>query len=136
LRAGSILFDRRFEFKDGTFGSKLIVILGCDKGIALAVKTTSKIHGRGIQYGCQPNDRFHNFYLPAKSCYLSQPTWICLDEFYELQLNTLLSKRFSGQINPLCMLDDAHITLLLQCSLLSQDITPHQEAIIRKTLEV
>lgn len=127
---GSIFFDKNFNFHDGESGEKLFVVLGTEKGITLAAKTTSRNFGKGIDYGCQPNDRFHNFHLPVNTCYLKKPTWVCLNEFYELNQSKLLQKHFSGIVNHLCDLE-ANITREIQdCAVISDDITPSQEKII------
>ncbi len=132
--AGSIFFDTDFHFHDGESGEKLFVVLGADKGVVVVVKTTSQPYGKGINYGCQPNDRFHNFYLPINSCYLKKNTWVCLNEFYELKQSDLLNKRFSGMVNHICDLTLPITRELQGCSIISEDITPRQEAIINNSL--
>jgi hypothetical protein len=132
--AGAIFFDKDFHFHDGNDGKKLFIILGTNKGIVVFAKTTSQPYGKGITYGCQPNDRFHNFYLPNNSCYLKKSTWVCLDEFYELKESELLQKRFGGMVNHICDLTPQITRELQNCAMLSEDITPRQEAIINDSL--
>lgn len=72
MNPGAIFFDTKFHFHDGESGEKLFIILGSSKGVSVVVKTTSQNYGRGIEYGCQPKDRFHNFYLPVNTCYLKK----------------------------------------------------------------
>lgn len=134
MNAGSVFFDKDFHFHDGETGEKLFVVLGWDAGLAVVAKTTSQQHGRGLTFGCQPSDRFHNFYLPTNSCYLKKCTWVCLDEFYELNSNEVLQKRFSGLINPVCTLEQAMTQQIQQCALESLDLTGKQEEIIRASL--
>jgi len=134
LNAGSIFFDTNFHFHDGNDGKKLFIVLGYDKGIVLVVKTTSQPYGRSISYGCQPNDRFHNFYLPINSCYLKKSTWVCLDDFYELKQSELLQKRFSGVINHICDLTPTITRELQDCAIISEDLTAKQEMIIQSCL--
>ena len=134
MNAGSIFFDTNFHFHDGNDGKKLFIVLGYDKGIVLVVKTTSQPYRRGIAYGCQPNDRFHNFYLPINSCYLKKNTWVCLDDFYELKQSELLQKRFSGVINHICDLTPAITRELQDCAITSEDLTAKQEIIIKSCL--
>jgi hypothetical protein len=64
-----VFFDEDFQFHDGQTGEKLFLVLGTVGAASLVAKTTSKQHGRGLVFGCQPKDRFHNFYLPPGSCY-------------------------------------------------------------------
>ncbi len=132
--AGAIFFDTHFHFHDGESGEKLFVVLGADKGIVIVAKTTSQPYGKGIDYGCQPRDRFHNFYLPINSCYLKKNTWICLNEFYELKQSELLNKRFSGVINPICDLTPPITREVQNCAIDSDDITPRQSKIIEASL--
>ncbi|PUB79759.1 MAG: hypothetical protein DBO99_02815 [gamma proteobacterium symbiont of Ctena orbiculata] len=131
---GSIFFDTDFHFHDGSDGEKLFIILGSRDSITVTSKTTSQQHGRGTAYGCQPEDRFHNFYLPQGSCHLKKCTWICLDEFYELSATQLLQKRFNGSVNHICNLPVEMIKPLQQCALDSLDITSFQKEIIRSCL--
>lgn len=134
MTPGSIFFDTDFHFHDGESGEKLFVVLGSDKGISVVAKTTSQAYGKGITYGCQPNDRFHNFHLPVNSCYLKKNTWICLDEFYELKQSELLQKRFKGVVNHLCDLPIQIVREVQDCALLSEDISTRQEQIVNKSL--
>ncbi|WP_031995924.1 MULTISPECIES: hypothetical protein [unclassified Acinetobacter calcoaceticus/baumannii complex] len=134
MTPGSVFFDQQFSFHDGESGEKLFVILGWDNGIAIVAKTTSQQHGRGITFGCQPKDRFHNFYLPQNSCYFRKCTWVCLDEFYELNAVEVLQKRFSGLINPVCNLTNEMLRKLQDCALESDDLSGRQESIIRSSL--
>jgi hypothetical protein len=67
LNPGSIFFDEDFKFHDGQAGEKVFLVLGTLGAVSLVAKTTQ--HGRGVSFGCQPKDRFHNFYLPPGSCY-------------------------------------------------------------------
>lgn len=131
---GSVYFDKDFAFHDGESGEKLFVVLGSSQGVSIISKTTSQSYGKGIQFGCQPNDRFHNFHLPVNSCYLKKPTWVCLNEFYELRHVELLQKRFAGTVNPVCELSDELTRGIQDCALVSDDITKRQEEIIKNAL--
>lgn len=126
-----MFFDSSFVFADGEVGKKLFVVIGSQNSISVVVKTTSKQHGRGVDFGCQPKDRLHNFYLPKNSCYLSECTWVCLDEFYEAKANELLQKKFTSEIRHICDLPNEITQQLIECALISDDITANQEAIIR-----
>jgi hypothetical protein len=134
LNPGSVYFDTAFKFHDGATGEKLFVVLGTVGAISVVVKTTSKQHGRGSVYGCQPRDRFPNFFLPHRSCYLDGNSWVCLDEFYELNHKAILQKRFDGLVRPICTLTDKITRELQDCALISQDISPAQSDIIRACL--
>lgn len=134
MNSGSVFFDTDFHFHDGETAEKLFIVLGSNKGISVVAKTTSQPYGKGITYGCQPDDRFHNFYLPLNSCYLRKNTWICLNEFYELKQSDLLQKRFSGVVNHICDLTIQIIREVQDCALLSEDISVKQEQIVNLCL--
>ena len=130
MNVGSVFFDRQFDFGDGDTGRKLFVVLGTVGGVSLAVKTTTKQHGRGTTFGCQNKDRFANFFLPHRCCDLNATTWVCLDAFYELDQSTVLRKRFGGIIDPICDLPPDLTRLIQECALSSKDISLAQEAIL------
>jgi hypothetical protein len=130
VEPGLHFFDEDFQFHDGQTGEKLFLVLGTLGSVSLVAKTTSKQHGRGLVFGCQPKDRFHNFYLPPGSCYLKANTWICLDEFYELEHKVMLQKRFDGKVKPVCDLIPALLRQIQDCALISLDLTPAQHAIV------
>lgn len=134
MTPGSVFFDKDFHFHDGASGKKLFVVLGSDKGVCVVAKTTSQSYGKGITYGCQPNDRFHNFYLPLNSCYLDKNTWICLNEFYELKQSDLLQKRFKGIVCHLFDLTPQITREVQDCALQSEDISTRQEKIVALNL--
>lgn len=134
MSPGGVYFDTTFAFRDGSTREKLFVVLGTTKGVTVVAKTTSKQHGRGTVYGCQPLDRFHNFFLPVNSCYLKSSTWICLDEFYELNVSKVVQKRFNGEINHICDLPNHIIREVQDCAILSKDISYFQENAVRLNL--
>jgi hypothetical protein len=136
VNPGSVFFDEDFEFHDGETEEKLFVVLGTLGNISVVAKTTSKQRGRGLIFGCQPRDRFHNFYLPPGSCYLKKNTWVCLDEFYELNAKIMLQKRFDGKVKAVCNLEAKLIRQIQDCSLQSPDISPAQVAVIQACLVV
>ncbi|MCJ2088801.1 hypothetical protein MKK88_22865 [Methylobacterium sp. E-005] len=134
MTPGSVFFDRLFKFKDEETGRKLFVALGSVDGVYVVAKTTSQQHGRGRVFGCQPTDRFHNFYLPPSSCGLDGETWVCLDEFYEFDAATVLRKKFGGVIDAICDLPAAIMKDLQACALGSDDLSELHERAIRASL--
>lgn len=130
MNPGSVFFDQEFEFHDGEDGRKLFVVLGTKDGVSLVAKTTSQPHGRTREQGCLPADRFPSFYLPQGCCDLNGESWVCMDEFYELQSNVVLQKRFRNIIRHICDLD-SHLASIQACALASEDITPYQAGLIQ-----
>ena len=133
MNTGTVFYDKNFVFHDGEVGKKLFVVLGSSANRFVVVKTTSQQHGRGVQYGCQPNDRFHNFFLPHKSCGLDDSSWVCLDEFYELNGAEAIRKAIAGDIRQICTLPQ-HIRLIQDCALLSLDLSEDHAEILRASL--
>lgn len=134
MNPGSVFFDEEFAFHDGETGEKLFLVLGTVGAVSVVAKTTSQQNGRGTVYGCQPNDRFHNFYLPPGSCYLKKSTWACLNEFYELDPKVMLKKRFDGKIKPVCTIENSTLRLIQDCALISLDISTSQHEIVTACL--
>ncbi|MDX7953615.1 hypothetical protein P7D22_20845 [Lichenihabitans sp. Uapishka_5] len=133
MNPGSVFFDEEFAFHDGQSGEKLFLVLGSDREIAVVAKTTSRQHGRGNTFGCQ-TDRFYNFFLPPQSCYLRKPTWVCLDEFYEVRLAAALSKSLRSIIKPVCTIEHSLLRLIQECAKGSLDITDQQHDLVHACL--
>ena len=136
MNPGSVFFDEEFAFHDGESGEKLFIVLGTSGNVSVVAKTTSVQHGRGTNYGCQPLDRFHNFFVPPKATYLKKETWVCLNEFYELETKAALQKRFTGKIKHVCDLVAKIIREIQDCALASDDISAAQATIVRSCLVV
>ncbi len=133
MTLGSVLFDSNFSFRDGEIGEKLFVVLGTASGIYVVAKTTTQQHGRGTVYGCQPQDRFHNFFLPKGCCGLTKSTWVCLDEFYDFSAAQLVKKHLDGHLNSICTIE-LHLRALQECALASEDISDVQAEIVAACL--
>lgn len=131
MEPGTLFFYRNFKFQDGEKKDKIIIVLGSLKGIVLVVKTTSQGRRFLLEYGCQVNHRFPNFHLVKNSCCLPKPTWVVLDDFYELKNAELLERHFAGDICRIGKLSEELTVDLIECAIQSEDITPFQVNIIR-----
>lgn len=121
---GTILFDPRFQFSDGTTGEKLFVALNDGRGGKfVTVKTTSNDTRYTFVYGCQIFGRFPHFYLPRGSCCLDGHTWLCLDEFYELDAQRLYQRITDGKIHRIGVLPESIALELLSCVTNCEDIS-------------
>lgn len=133
---GTLFFYENFKFYDGATANKIIVALGSSGAITLAVKTTSKGRRYLNDHGCQSDHRFQNFYLVQNSClFLPKPTWIVLDEFYELKQTILLQKSFSNEVKRMGILEESITIDLLKCALHSEDISSNQVEIVKASLK-
>ncbi len=131
MTPGSVLFDSQFRFSDGTLGQKILVLLNDGTaGVYVVIKTTSKDKHKRRGFGCQTQDRYPNFYLPAGKCCLRGESWLMLDQFFEFHRQDLLAKRFAGQMNALGVLPDAILKDLLDCAIGCDDISIAQAQIL------
>lgn len=135
MTPGTIIFHKDFKFTDGQSKDKYLVILGnLNSGIILVAKTTSKGHRYRLDYGCQSGSRYPAFYFPQRSCCFPTCTWICLDEFYELNERSLISSLTRGDVYKFGLLENSTTRDLQFCAKNSDDISPHQEALIDGSL--
>jgi|SRR5215831_6790646 len=131
MTPGTILLDDTFRFSDGTTGKKLLVVLNDgENGVYIVVKTTSNSNFKSNNYGCQPDDRYPNFFCPRGSCCLSKDTWIQLDQFFEFKTHELVSRHFSGNIKRIGLLPDEILDQLLDCAITCEDITQEQGKVL------
>lgn len=131
MTPGTILFDQDFKFFDGESARKLLIVLNDGEcGYYVIVKLTSQRHEKSATPGCQPRDRFQNFYLPQGSCVLSKNSWAMLDEYYETDPNRLFQLKLKGQLEVIGGLGDATTKALLVCAIESLDISDrHAQAL-------
>lgn len=131
MTPGTILQHQNFRFHDGAIGNKIIVVLGSHAGVTVVVKTTSRSYRFSSCYGCQPLDRFPNFHLVQNCCILPKASWVCLDEYYEFLDAELISLHFAGDVKQLGNLPPEIAEALVACAVTSNDISHHQEKIVR-----
>lgn len=131
MTPGTILSDNNFVYADGSTGKKLLVVLNDGSiGYYIVIKTTSRGHYKGIQFGCQSKDRYPNFFITKSSSFLTQDTWILLDQFFEFGSHELLQKSFTGQIKSIGILTDNILIDLLKCAIDCDDITIEQGSVL------
>lgn len=82
---GEVYFKTDLQFRDGEVGDKLIVLLAEDDFTYIFAKTTSQEKRRDPVAGCQhQNTDYHSFHIPKGTTRFVKPTWICLNEYYEI----------------------------------------------------
>jgi hypothetical protein len=82
---GEVYFKTDLQFKDGATGDKLIVLLAVDQFTYIFAKTTSQDSRRDAVAGCQKTQTdYHSFHIPAGTTKFVKPTWVCLNEYYEM----------------------------------------------------
>lgn len=136
MECGTILFDSEFKFSDGSQGEKLLAVLSDgEEGHHIIVKTTSKAHYKGIEFGCQIKERYPNFYLPKGSCVLKEHTWIQLDQYFEFSSSEFLIWHFSGRINRIGVLPNEITIKVLHCAIESEDVSNRQRDVLIQMVE-
>lgn len=92
MNCGTILHDKHYQFTNGEFGDKLVIII-CECGTDhLALITTSHAHSKNNKAGCQIADRPPNFFLRGKTYWFDLDTWVELQEVHELPFYILGTK--------------------------------------------
>lgn len=134
MTPGTILFHKNFVFSDGTVKNKYLVVVAKTESILLVAKTTSKGHNYRLDHGCQAGNYFAAFLLTQGCCCLPLNTWICLDEFYELELPSVVNDVLSGDIQQHGVLDPELAKDVQHCAVSTDDISQAQEKLIRAHL--
>jgi hypothetical protein len=133
---GSILHDKKFSFKDGQIGNKLLIVLNDGLNYPyIVVKTTSKQKTKGRDEGCQLNDVPPNFFFSKGTCCFDLDTWAELIEFYEFDVNEIFAKRLNKTLELKDNLPKNILTDLLNCAKNCDDITIKQSEIITEILK-
>lgn len=134
MNPGAILFHKQFVFADGASADKYLVVLANAGGKVLAAKTTSNGKRYRNDHGCQSGSYFAAFLLTAGCCCLPKSTWVCFNDFYELDLATLQQRVVNGDVRQFGALAPELTRDLLFCAASTDDISAHQEALVRAHL--
>ncbi|MCD0493849.1 hypothetical protein LQD23_16330 [Chromobacterium violaceum] len=133
MQPGNIYFHKDFVFSDGAQKDKYLVVIGASEKVLVVAKTTSKSHHYRLDFGCQSGNRYPAFYLPTGSCCFKLPTWVCLNEFYELDKTLLMGKLYSGEARGFGQIGK-HTRDIQFCAKDCDDITMFQESIVNGSL--
>lgn len=134
MTPGTILLHKNFVFADGGTKDKFLVILGRNETLVIAAKTTSKGHRYRIEHGCQSGNYYPAFMLTQGCCCLPRNTWICLSEFYEIEIEHLQQGVGAGDIYRQGTLNNDLTRGVQFCAKECDDITSYQEAVINASL--
>lgn len=130
---GTIFFHENFVFKNGASSEKLIILLNTpdENNPCLFVKTTSREKDKPSQPGCI--ERLSLFFIPPKTTFFEQPTWVELYEIYEIALSDVKKDPFRivGE------LDYKKTDEIINCLLLAEadDITPYHKRLLKPPFE-
>jgi hypothetical protein len=126
---GSIIFYKKFTFKDGDQSDKLLIVLNSGKNKPyLVVRTTSKQKGKQQKEGCHPSEGY--YFLPAKRDDFPGNTWILLYDFYELSTAEFLKAHFDGVAEIKGTLKPETVRALINCAKKGQDWSGHYEGLV------
>jgi hypothetical protein len=131
MRAGDVIFHKKFVFHDGGIADKFLVVLGAGATIVVAAKTTSQGKRYRNDHGCQSGSYFPAFLLTAGCCFLPKNTWICFSEFYELSLEKLYRRMSAGDVYRAGVLDGELAMDVQVCASQCDDLSQAHEALIR-----
>lgn len=122
MNCGTILYDTKFQFPDGSITDKLIIIL-CDFGTDfLVVQTTRQQLGKNKVAGCQLADKPPNYFIPANSAWFKDDTWVRLDEVFEYNSTQYHYKKEDGIVFYKNALPMDLMKSILECAIKSEDI--------------
>jgi hypothetical protein len=122
MNCGTVLYDERFQFSDGSVINKLFIVL-CDFGTNyLVLNTTSQQKKKNKTAACQLKDKPPNFFLPANHSWFEKDTWIELDEVFEIDSDTLEQKKKDRVVLHKSVLSPELMKDILKCALQSVDI--------------
>jgi len=130
---GHILFHKKFEFKNGELGEKLIIILNNpdpSKEPYLVCRTTSQEKNKPRKFGC--NKELSLFYLPANHDFFEKDTWIQLYEIFPFNASSLLDDHFKGELEVIGKLRELTIRQLINCVKKIKDIAAAHKKLILK----
>lgn len=131
MAPGTILLHKDFVFADGSTADKYLIVVGSANGVALVVKTTSKGARYRNDHGCQAGNRFPAFLLTLGCCWFPKTTWVCIDEFFDISIASLLAKVVAGQVFVAGMLPPAIARDIQVCVATCDDISADQEVVVR-----
>lgn len=97
---GFIYHDNKFVFPDGSSKPKYLLVL-CDSKdpeIILSALITSVPKSDPAQ-GCHPFNSYQRvFHIPAGTCFLPKPSWVCLDRVVPTEFNKLKNWDRKGEL--------------------------------------
>jgi hypothetical protein len=129
---GSVIFYKKFTFKDGEQSDKLLIILNSGgKKPYLVIKTTSrKKAGREAKEGCHSDKGY--YFLPGKRDNFPIDTWILLYEFYEVSAADFLKAHFGGvaEIKG-APLKPETVRAIINCAKKGQDWAGHYDDLVK-----
>lgn len=125
MNKGTIFFHKKFEFKDGEVGEKLLIVLNEPKKSEsyLFCKTTSRSKFNLEHQGCYSDKNI--YVIDADHDFFHKKTWVQFHEFYEANATDLLKAHFKGDLVVKAQLRIETINALVNCVKRSDDISKY-----------
>ena len=114
---GEVLCHEKFQFSDGTFGKKLLVVLNNPgpRDPCIVVKTTSqKRHYPNVKTGCNPDKRVF-YLLDTGKEVIKGDTYIQLEETFELSVVELTASTLKKEVSSIGKLFDLTLAQIKNC---------------------
>lgn len=130
MNKGTIFFHKKFKFKDGGVGEKLLIVLNEPKKNEsyLFCKTTSRSKFNLEHQGCYSDKNI--YILNADHDSFQKKTWVQFHELYEANATDLLRARFDGDLEVKAQLRIETINALVNCIKRSDDISKYQLSLL------
>lgn len=114
---GEVLCHEKFQFSDGTFGKKLLVVLNNPRprDPCIVVKTTSQSRRYpNVKNGCNPDKQV--FYVPDTGKEVIRgDTYIQLEETFELSVVELAASVLKKEVSSIGKLSDLTVAQIKNC---------------------
>lgn len=122
MNCGTVLYDTKFQFSDGSITDKLIIVFGNFGTDYLVVQTTRQQKFKNKVAGCQISDKPQNYFIPKHTSWFTDDTWVLLNEVFEYNSDTFAYKKQDNVVQYRENLPKELIREILQCALKSDDI--------------
>jgi len=122
MNCGTVLYDTQFQFPDGSITNKLIIVL-CNYGTDyLVIQTTRQQKFKNKSAGCQIKDKPQNFFIPQKTVWFEDDTWVLLNEVFEYNFDTFAYKQADKIVTQKDELPKDLMKNIFECAFNSDDI--------------
>jgi hypothetical protein len=114
---GEVFYHANFQFSDGQFGQKLIVVLNSPEKrepCIFAKSTSQKRRYGGVQAGCDPKKQVFYILADGKEDLL-RDTYIQLDELYEISVEEMTASALKKEFYSVCKLSELTVRQLNNC---------------------
>lgn len=135
MNCGTVLYDTQFQFPNGDITDKLIIVFGDFGTDYLVVQTTRQQKSKNKVAGCQITDKPQNYFIPERTYWFNDDTWVLLNEVFEYNSDTFAYKKQDNVAQHREDLPKELIKDILRCALESDDIELFYLEFIKKAYD-